>query len=584
MTSLTYWYPMNGWQPGDGPANQSNIEDAAERFSTMDASNLVIGIDGRKLSFQWDYLSDFDARSFRDDLEQTLDVLFASGYAGKVEFMPINGHYNWQTENLSRSFWMVNATLAFVEDSAHRDKVAGLVTDTEFAPTNEWKNADNLGKAEILKQYSTLLKGVNDRVKAFDDTLTTTTYHGAFIDKGDDRYMLDGVNYGNSAVLGAHVDKIIVPIRLTDAIDPDVAHDFDALIARAVSQSADELNNLAGTATRIILDFEWEEAHRDLGAPNYFNQVEAAIARTVLDHPNFAGFAVFIDPTLSTVELRNLRIDGLASDDFLKGTVGNDTIFGHRGGDTIESGMGDDILYGGPGNDDISTQGGHSQIFGGSGNDIIHAADDSMSGTLGNDELRGGNGHDTILGGLGNDTLRGGAGADRLDGEAGRDIADYSVATRALVLNLADQTLNAGAAQGDILTSLEVIRGTMHDDFVIGDGSRNILRGTKGNDTLNGADGKDRIIGGYGNDVVIGGTGNDRMSGNRGADSFVFRFGDGTDRISDFFAADDSLRFLTGTEITVANDGTKTQVDYGSDSVVLEGVALMQADITFEFF
>lgn len=541
MSRFTYWYPMNDWQPGDGAPDAQAVGEAALRFNTLGVTELVIGVDGRKLNATWNYLDGFDSRAFRQDLETTLDLLFDAGYAGDIAFMPINGNYNWQTDNQARSFWMVNATLDFIGDSAHRDKVTGLVTDTEFVPTADWRDADNAGRADVLRQYAALLEGIDDRVKAFDPTLTTTTYQGAHIDKGDTRFVLDGSNYGNVATIGAHVDRIILPIRLTDAIDPNADHDFDALVRRVVAQTADELAHLDGTGSQIIVDFEWEESHRDLGAPNYFAQVEAAMSQAVLDHPAFAGVAVYIHSTLSTVALTDLRISGLASAEMLKGTDGADTVFGNAGADTIEAGAGRDLVS-------------------------------------------GGDGDDSILGGLGNDVLRGGSGADALRGGSGFDLADYSFAWRAVALDLSGQTGNAGAASGDMLFSVEAVRGSRLDDDISGNRFRNVLHGNDGDDRLDGAGGTDKLIGGRGDDTLTGGVGDDRMTGNEGADRFVFRAGDGQDRISDFDPALDGLRFEAGTALSVSDDGVHTRIDYGADSVVLEHTVLQASDLTVDFF
>ncbi len=45
------------------------------------------------------------------------------------------------------------------------------------------------------------------------------------------------------------------------------------------------------------------------------------------------------------------------------------------------------------------------------------ASDDWLRGAAGNDQLRGGQGNDELYGGLGNDRLWGGAGNDRLQGQ-----------------------------------------------------------------------------------------------------------------------------------------------------------------------
>ncbi|MDO6733009.1 calcium-binding protein [Marinovum sp. 2_MG-2023] len=280
--------------------------------------------------------------------------------------------------------------------------------------------------------------------------------------------------------------------------------------------------------------------------------------------------------------------------DTVRGAEGDDRIFGEAGNDRINASQGDDRAMGGTGNDTVIGQLGDDTLFGGAGNDhlLSGAGDDVMLGGAGHDRLeawegsdllKGGDGADTLFGSYGNDTLIGGAGADDMRGGDGFDLADYSSSGQGMVLNLSDQVANSGAAAGDVLTSLEVIRGTVFDDAITGNQFRNVLKGNNGDDTLEGAGGNDRLIGGAGADDLTGGTGNDSMTGGAGPDTFVFIAGDGADQITDFLAAEDVLRFAAGTTVTVTDDGTDTTVSYGSDSVVLEGVVLAQGDITFEF-
>ena len=80
---------MNDWSPDTGAPAQTEIENAAQLYSTLGVTTLVIGIDGRRLSTEWDYLENFDSAAFAQDLEQTLDALYASGFTGSIEFMPI---------------------------------------------------------------------------------------------------------------------------------------------------------------------------------------------------------------------------------------------------------------------------------------------------------------------------------------------------------------------------------------------------------------------------------------------------------------------------------------------------------------
>lgn len=532
-----YWYPLNDWVVGDGPPDQQAVDDIVLRAQTMGVTDLVLGIDGRKLNATWDYLDTFDAQSFRADLDAALDLLFTSGYQGTVSLMPVNGLYNWQTDDHARTYWAVNATLRFIEDSPYRDRITGLVTDTEFGPTPEWQQADNAGKSEILRQYTELLSGINDRVKAFDPTLLTTTYHGSHIDKGDDRYLLDGVNFADSATYAGIVDRIILPIRLTDAIDPEADHDFDALISRAISQSADELAHLSGTGTTILLDFEWEEAQRDMGAPNYFQQIEAAITDAVRSHPAFAGFAVWIS-TGSDVPLTDLSITGDDAANALTGTSGADIIDGLDGGDSLEGRDGDDRLLG---------QSGADTLRGGDGDDRLDAG-------AGFDLAYGGNGADKLWGRFGADTLIGGNGKDRLYGQDGHDD----------------------------------LRGGAGADWIVGG---------KHDDRLDGGFGNDSLFGNAGADTLEGGPGNDLMTGGPGPDVFVFADAQiGSDTVTDFTPGTDLLVFRDDfAEIAsfadfmaaTYSDAGALVYDFGDDGenvITLQGVAasaLTAGDLAF---
>lgn len=163
------------------------------------------------------------------------------------------------------------------------------------------------------------------------------------------------------------------------------------------------------------------------------------------------------------------------------------------------------------------------------------AADVFATGA-GNDYLFGAGGHDNLNGGDGDDFLRGGTGNDNLDGGDGIDVASYEEASGAVVVALANAG-NGTAVVGDDtdqLIGIENIRGSDHDDTIIGNTGANLLVGGAGNDFINGGDGDDFIIGGSGSDTLVGGRGDDTLMGGYGDDVFVFNKGDGTDTISRF--------------------------------------------------
>jgi len=109
--------------------------------------------------------------------------------------------------------------------------------------------------------------------------------------------------------------------------------------------------------------------------------------------------------------------------------------------------------------------------------------------------LLGGLGSDTMIGGAASDVLVGNFGADSLVGGKGSDTAGYQNSFEAVTVDLNLKTAQVGTggddATGDILVSIENLRGTDFDDTLIGDKNGNILEGGKGNDTLNGGLGTD---------------------------------------------------------------------------------------------
>ncbi len=146
----------------------------------------------------------------------------------------------------------------------------------------------------------------------------------------------------------------------------------------------------------------------------------------------------------------------------------------------------------------------------GAGNDFVHGGD------LGND-LLGGDGHDTLRGGKLADWLFGGTGDDKLYGFGG---------------------------DGDAL------KGEAGDDY---------LRGESGSKWLDGGSGDDAIFGGSDDDYLTGGTGIDNLEGGGGADTYIYRSGDGHDRLSDA--------------------GSDTVAEASSDKLVL-GEGILPADVS----
>ncbi|WP_460844413.1 beta strand repeat-containing protein [Noviherbaspirillum agri] len=220
--------------------------------------------------------------------------------------------------------------------------------------------------------------------------------------------------------------------------------------------------------------------------------------------------------TLSA-NVENLVLVGTANISGTGNALAN-SLIGNNGNNVLDGAYGDDIIHAGAGND---------VLIGGEGDDLLNgeAGDDQLFGDAGNDTLDGGAGVDSMRGGAGNDTY--------------------------IVDNVADVVVEV--AGGGIDKVLASVSYTLSDNVEIlaltGDGdingtgnaSDNVLIGTGGNNTLVGMEGNDTLDGGFGDDVLMGGAGDDQ---------YVFRLGDGSDRIID---TQGSNTLHVGSGLTEAN-------------------------------
>jgi Ca2+-binding RTX toxin-like protein len=293
-----------------------------------------------------------------------------------------------------------------------------------------------------------------------------------------------------------------------------------------------------------------------------------------------------------------------AGNDRASGYDGNDTMSGGNGNDSLYGGVGFDSLLGGTGNDYLDGGAYGDRLNGGAGNDIYivdsdgdsvtesstggtdtvrsavslylpnyvetlvltgtaanygygNAGANTVYGNAGANVLRGDAGNDTLNGGAGNDTLSGEAGADSLSGGTGNDsyilfgetVADKIVeaTTGGIDSVQSDITYTLGANVEQLrLTGYLTINGS-------GNGLNNVLTGNVVANRLSGGAGNDRLDGDAGSDTLIGGT---------GKDTFVFSLlgnpWNNLDRITDFVAADDTMRLDNAQYAAVGADGALT--------------------------
>ena len=298
--------------------------------------------------------------------------------------------------------------------------------------------------------------------------------------------------------------------------------------------------------------------------------------------------------------------------DTMVGSDGADTIIGdvrfasttvtvRLGDDDIEGGAGDDVIYGdvvtfGNGTNLVLFAGGDDRIDGGAGNDEVNGGlgRDVVTGGFGADTLRGDGGNDVLYGqvgldilegGFGDDRLIGGKSADVLDGGAGRDSASYQGAASGVAIDLAlGGGGTKGEALGDTFSGIESAIGSDFDDVLRGFEGVNALFGGGGDDTVDGRGGNDSVKGDAGDDRVIGGAGNDRLEGGSGADTFIFRAGDGRDRVVDYVDGLDGFDYRQHTGVNAFSDLTITAfngsaiIDDGAGGIVVVSNAAGQLD------
>ena len=208
----------------------------------------------------------------------------------------------------------------------------------------------------------------------------------------------------------------------------------------------------------------------------------------------------------------NNRFDGGTGNDSLDGGAGNDWLKGGAGRDTLNGGDGNDwAIYAGS-NAGVSVnlvtgtaeRGGHAE-----GDVLIDI--ENLIGSKFVDTLTGDDGVNLIDGGAGDDVLDGGAGSDVLSGHRGFDRAIYARSDAGVNVNLDIGLGQGGHAAGDVLTDIEFLTGSDHNDTLTG-----------GADTLPGGADKNRFDGGAGDDVLDGGAGADRLDGGDGFDRAAY--------------------------------------------------------------
>ena len=293
-----------------------------------------------------------------------------------------------------------------------------------------------------------------------------------------------------------------------------------------------------GDASELLRDFQFALSHI---TPHQSALLEAFLASA----EQAAGVLLFSAREKMRAALR----DG---DDVFHLTEKDPYVSAGAGDDRVEGSAAGDMIFGAAGNDRLS---GHD------GNDLLHGGE-------GRDDLRGGDGDDLLIGGRGDDVLSGGLGNDVYvyhlgDGNDVIVNADkLGQQDRLKLQDIASDAVKASRLGQDLLLHLPDAAVLTLRDYFVSDGKRgsavgkiefadaqvweiervkdlvlqahfesNHLYSYRGGNHLRGGTGADKLFGNLGDDVLEGKGGNDELSGAAGNDRYVYRFGDGKDRI-----------------------------------------------------
>ena len=360
----------------------------------------------------------------------------------------------------------------------------------------------------------------------------------------------------NDTLMGVGGDDVLMGYAGNDTLNGGAG--ADVLIGGSGTDTAD----YSDEAVAVLADLQIASLNTGAAAGDTYNSIE-----------NLSGGAG--NDTLRGDAVANV-LAGNGGNDAIFGRVGSDTLEGGAGNDTLNGGAGADVLIGGAGIDTADYTGSfgslrvdllfswiNTNIAVGDTYDSIEnligsQGFDNLRGTFGDnliqgmanvDYIFGRRGNDTLFGGVGDDVLFGGVGQDVLIGGANRDRAQYSESLTAVVLDLANSSLNTGEAAGDSYDGIEDLAGGKFADHISGDAGDNRLFGREGADTLIGRGGNDTLNGGAHSDRLEGGAGDDNLRGGQNADTFVFDAGH--DVIEDFSAAQGDIIELDGAALGI---------------------------------
>jgi Ca2+-binding RTX toxin-like protein len=454
---------------------------------------------------------------------------------------------------------------------------------------------------------------------------------------------------GNDTVNGGAGNDLIIGDRGNDTLDGGQGDDTFLVTGSSSCEfhGYDAYKDVAGTDTLRLEGPDVDAGVKSFDASCGIEIIDAGAvtgtARLLGDGSanvlDFSGVKIVGTVTIDG-DGGNDTITGTGADDVIRGACGNDTVKGGEGNDTfLVSGTtscgfeGRDAYDGGSGEDSINAVGdnvdigvksfdassgieiidagavtGTARLLGDGSANVLDFSGVKIVGTVtidgdgGNDTITGTGGNDVIRGACGDDTVKGGEGDDTFlvsgttsCGFEGRDAYDGGSGTD--TLRAVGDDVDIGVKDFRPSNNMEIIdagavTGTAR---LFGDWSANVLdfSGVKivGTVTIDGDGGNDTITGTTRGDIIVGGRGNDVLTGGKGWDTFVYRWSDGDDSITDFTIGTDGhdvidlreMGFGSFADLTFGADSAGyVQIDFGRDEITLVGLVdatVLNADV-----
>ncbi|MGH1378023.1 MAG: calcium-binding protein [Alphaproteobacteria bacterium] len=397
---------------------------------------------------------------------------FINPYTG--ELLPVNGNYYVNDQYINGG-------------SASDDAIIGSTHDQLY--TLE----DDLGNI-ILEDFEQFYTAPGNDILLLASTTNVLGDLIIHVSEGND---IVWSNAGNDTIGGGSGDDILHGGPGHDNIDG--GDDDDTLTG---GQGNDAINGGDGSDIAIYS-----------GSYSQYNITDSNGTLTIIDTLGTDGTDT-VD-NVERIEFADGYLEGgvfttISTDDVFLGTPAVQSFDGGLGVDTVDySGSSVRVIA------DLANGGSDGDASG----DTYISIENVIGTNSSQDYIYGDSGDNHIQGLDGHDMLEGGAGADILDGGDGHDYARYTRSETGVDVDLTRATQVGGDAEGDVLISIEHLKGSSHGDTLAGDDYNNF------------------IYAGDGDDVISGGVGNDNLWGQNGADTFVFE-GDisslGNDNVQDF--------------------------------------------------